>query len=325
MDILQLIQQGLLGVSDFADAGPFPADPALTGMVTAYRNDKLIADEVLPFVPVEAEEFTWEEYPKGTFYTVPPTLVGRKGVPNQVEHASIEQTASTDDHALIDLVPSKDIEKYGRIGIDAVARATEYIFALIKLARELRAAAIVADTDNYGGSVTLAGDDQFSSAATSDPIAVISTALDAPLMRPNIMTLGRPVFSVLARHPDIVKAANKTSGDTGIVSKQDIADLFELDEVLVGEAQVNVAKPGKPASFQRAWGKHISLTYRDKSASTRHGFTWGLTARWGNPVAGQIPYPLAGLRGGVYIKTGEAVRELVMAPDAGYLIRNAVA
>lgn len=330
MSWTDFIQQQLtsgMNTMDFAagDLGPFPVDPVHTGMVIAYKNNRLIADLAMPYVQVEGEEFKWERYPKGTFFTVPDTQVGRKGVPNQVEHASTTETSSTEDHGLIDLVPHKDVEKYNKAGINAVSRAVEFLFALVMLARELRVAAAYATDANFGGKKTISGDDQWNVADKSHPIAEIQTALDQMLMRANTMVVSRKGYSALSRHPEILKAVHHNAGDAGIARKEDIAAIWELDDIHVGDAWVNVAAPGKPANLQRAWANHCALVHMDKTADTRRGFTWGLTARWGTRIAGQIPHPLTGLRGGVYVKTGESTKELVMAPDAGYLLKNVVA
>ncbi len=57
----------------------------------------------------------------------------------------------------------------------------------------------------------------------------------------------------------------------------------------------------------------------------RGGITFGLTAEEGTRRAGSIPDPHIGLDGGEIVKVGERVKELIIAPMAGYLIADAVA
>ncbi len=326
MNWTQEIQQLLTQGAQFADApgqGQFPIDPALTGMVVAYKNTALIADRVMPYVPATGRSFKYEVYPIGTHYTVPQTLVGRVGQPNMVSLSSEGVTAQVEDHGLMDLVSIRDIQEYGRVGIDPVARSAEHLWSLVLLARELRVARMVATPENYGSTTPLEAAERFS-AAGSDPIKVISDALDKPLLRPNAMVMGRKVFSVLARHPDILQAVNRSDGDKGVARRADIAALFDVEEIHVGEALVNIAAEGQPANLQRAWGQDLALLHLDATASLDTGMTWGVTARWQQPVAGQIPHPVAGLYGGVFVKAGESVVELVRAPHCGHLIVGAV-
>lgn len=315
-------------MSTFAENGlaPFPVDPELIAISLAYRNPRLIADLVLPRVTVSRQAFRYIRYPKGLFFTLPDTRVGRTGQPNQVEMSGEEVTAHTENFGLDDPIPQDDIDN-APPGKNLVGESTEWLSSLIALDRELRVANMVFSASQYAAAnkVALSGTSQFSDPDDSDPIGVINTGLDACVMRPNVMVIGRPAWSVLSRHPKIVSAVNKNAGENGVARRQDVADLFELEEILIGEAFVNNARKGQPVSLQRAWGKHLSLIYRDKHAQPDKGLTFGLTAQWGQRVAGQMPDPNVGLRGGTKVRVGESVREIILANDVGYFIENAVA
>ena len=60
---------------------PFPITPAMTAVAIAYRNPRLIADEVLPRVPVPLQEFKYLKYTLEDGFTIPDTKVGRKSAP----------------------------------------------------------------------------------------------------------------------------------------------------------------------------------------------------------------------------------------------------
>jgi len=305
---------------------PFPIQPELTAIAIGYRNTRLIADNVLPRIPVGKQEFKYLEYNLADGFTVPDTKVGRRGKVNEVEFSATEKTASTEDFGLEDPIPQADIEN-APVNFDPVGRGVEGITDLLLLDREVRTAGIVFNANTYGvnNKITLSGTSQFSDFANSDPIGVIQASLDACIMRPNVMTIGRPAFSVLSRHPKLCKAIFGNNTDAGIVTAAQIAQLFELEEVLVGEAFLNTAKKGQTVALSRVWGKHISLTYRDKNASTRGRMSFGYTCQFGNRIAGAWEDKNIGLRGGQRVRVGESVKELICAPDLGYFIQNAVA
>lgn len=305
---------------------PFPITPELVAITIAYRNAKLIADSVLPRVTVGKQEFKYWKYSLADGFTIPDTKVGRKSKPNEVEFSATETPDSTEDFGLDDPIPQADIDN-APPKHDPVGKAVEQLTNLILLDREVRTANKVFDVNNYGSNnkVTLSGASQFNDFTNSDPIKTIMDTLDACIMRPNVMVIGRAVFSTLARHPKIVKAVLGNAGDSGIARRQDIAELFELEEVLVGEAWLNTAKKGQPVSLARAWGKHISLIYRDLTADTRGGTTYGYTAQWGSRIAGANPDSNIGLRGGQRVRVGESVKEVICANDLGYFIQNAIA
>ena len=83
----------------------FQINPALTAIAIAYRNRRLIADEVLPRVGVGKQEFKYRKYDLSEGFTVPNSRVSRTSRPNQVEFSAKELTDSTEDFALDAPVP----------------------------------------------------------------------------------------------------------------------------------------------------------------------------------------------------------------------------
>jgi len=305
---------------------PFPSDPELLAIAIAYKNARFIADQVMPRVPVPKQEFKYWTWPKGEYFTIPKTLVGRKGQPNKVEFSATEATASCLGYGLADDIPNDDLEN-APDNFNIIGHAVESIADLVALDREKRVADLVFAAGQYasGNKTQLSGTSQWSDYTNSTPIIDISTGLDACIMRPNVMVIGRLAWSKLAGHPDIMKAVNRTAGDTGIARRQDVAALFELEEILVGEAFYNTAKKGQTVSLSRLWGKHASLILRDQLADTRGRITFGYTAQWGSKVARQDPDKNIGLRGGVTVVSGEYVKEAITANDMGYFVQDAVA
>ena len=55
------------------------------------------------------------------------------------------------------------------------------------------------------------------------------------------------------------------------------------------------------------------------------GITFGRTAQFGTRIAGRIEDPDIGLTGGFRIRSGERIKELVVAKDVGYLVQNVIA
>ena len=305
---------------------PFPITPELTAIAIAYRNPVLIADQVLPYVPVGKKEFKYWKYEKPERYTLPDNYVGRKSTPNQVEFNATEIIDSCVDYGLDDVVPQDDIDN-APPNYNPLGNAVEGIQDLNLLAREKRAADLVFNAASYDAAnkIDLTGDDQWSAFDTSDPIEDILEAMDACIMKPNIMVLGNAVWTVLRRHPKIIKATNRNAGDAGVAVRAAVAELFEFEEILIGQGLLNASKKGQAPSFSRVWGNYCALIYRNKQANTQHGTTFGFTARFGTPVAGSLPEPAIGLRGSIRVRAGESVKELICANDLGFLFSDVIA
>lgn len=305
---------------------PFPIQPELTQIALAYKNPQYIADMVLPRVGVGKQEFKYLSHTKAENYTIPDTTVGRKGRPNEVEFTATEVDSSTIDYGLEVGVPFSDIEN-APVNYNPLGRNVEGLAELMLLDREKRVADYVFTAGNYGSSnkETLAGNDQWSDYTNSDPIKKIMAALDAGFVRPNHMVIGQTAWTALRQHPKIMKATNKNSGDAGIAARQAIAELFELQDIYVGQGRYNSAKPGQTASYGRLWTDSCLLFYKNPTAMPNMGVTFGLTAQWGGRVAMQWEDRNIGLRGGQRVRVGESVKELIMASDCAYLFSDCVA
>ncbi|OKP69624.1 capsid protein [Ensifer adhaerens] len=318
---------------------PFPIDATLTAIAIGYRNPAhtLIGRRVLPAVPVLSEQFKWSEFPLDEGFSVPELRVGRKGRVNQVEFSVTERDASVDDFGLDDALPQSDIDAAARARAekrstyDPRGAAVEGLTNLIELGREVRAAALVQNPANYAAdkSIVLSGASQFSD-PNSDPYGVIDQALDSTLVyRPNTISMGQAAWSKIKKHPRLIKAVKGGLTDEGAITRAQFAELFELkpENILVGEALLNTSRKGQSPTLSRVWGKSIQLTYIDpsKQRSDDYNVTWGFTAELGSRISGSIVDGDIGLQGGERIRVGERVKELVVAKDVGFQIRNAVA
>jgi hypothetical protein len=311
---------------------PFVQHAGMTAVALATKQANLIADQVLPRVPVSAEKFSCNVYPTGDGFTVPETKVGRKGKPNEVEFSSSELTFSTEDHALDTPVPNKDVaawqaeQQMGNSAlVDPRLRATGMLTQCLDTRREKRTAETVFNAANYTNKVVLSGTSQWSDYTNSDPDYAINQMLDSLVMRPNVPVFSRRVWSVLRRHPKLCAAYYKNGANAGVLTLEQFKEHFELPNVpLIGEGWLNTNPKGQAANLVRIWTNDAAFIYRDMNADTDFGITWGLTAQWGGRVAGTIVDPDMGMRGGERVRVGEAVKEIVVASDMGYLFKSAI-
>jgi hypothetical protein len=307
---------------------PFPIDPVLTGIIIAYKNNTLIADEVLPRLTpnLPKKKFTWWRFDFGQFITVGDTKVGRKSAPNEVEFEAADVEDKTDDYGLDDVIPLDDINN-APTGYDPRAFAAQKLIDLVLLDREVRVANKVFNAANYAASnkETLSGTSQWSH-ADSKPIVQISEAADTMIMRPNNMVLGRIEWTALRTNPSVLRALTFSGAADGMANKRAVADLLELDDIIVGEGWINRAKKGQPVSRSRAWGDKALLFHKAPLASSIDATpTFGWTAQHGDRVSGSIDEPKIGLKGSVRVRSGESVKEVLSSPELGYLFEDVIA
>lgn len=309
---------------------PFPLQDELTQIALAYTNESFIADSVLPRVPVGSRSFKWLKHEKHERFNIPETIVGRKGRPTEIEFTATEEAAVIEDFGVDDVVPVEDTMS-APANVNPLGRAVEGCTEAVMLDRERNVAATVFDPATYpvGNKATLSGTDQWSDYANSDPVSAMLSAWDGMLVRPNTLVIGQAVWTVLRQHPKIVASIFPAGGNAatgGIVQGlQNLANLLEIEQVIVGKGWMNTAKPGQTPALARLWGKHAAALYLNPSAGPTNGITFGFTATWGGRVAGSMDEPKVGLRGATRVRSGESRKELIVAPDVAYFFEDAVA
>jgi hypothetical protein len=312
----------------------FPVNPELSAIAIGYKNRDvdLIADTVLPRVYKGAKKFAYTKYNQADGYTVPQTRVGRKSEPTMVDFGGTLINGECVDWGLDDLVPNDEMEAWAAMPkpssmVSPMAKSVSLLTGLILLDREIRVANTVFNTGSYTGAnqATLSGTSQWSDFVNSNPLNALLSALDAPLFRPNTVVLGQAVWTQLRQHPRLIQAANASAQTGGAITRQQLADLLEVKNIVVGAGFVNTAKKGQTPTMSRVWGKHCSLLYVSADMADADQPTFGFTAQFGDRIAGEIPEPKAGLRGGNRVRVGESVLEVISANDVGYFFQNAVA
>jgi hypothetical protein len=121
--------------------------------------------------------------------------------------------------------------------------------------------------------------------ANSTPIEDIAAAMDAVLEEtgflPNKLILGRQVWTALKNHPDIIDRVKygQTPGGTAKISLQALADLFEVQQIVVMNAIENTSKEGAAANHAFIGGKKALLVYAAPSPGLQVP-TAGYTFSW---------------------------------------------
>ena len=270
----------------------------LTNISVAFmqRMENFIAARVFPNIPVEKKSDQYFTYDRGEFNRDEMQERG-PGAPS----AGGDYTISTDDYAARVYAYHRDIADQLRGNQDEPLNldreATEFITLKGLIKRErlwvdsfFKGAVWTFDMD--GGATTsssfnpttTANDLMYWSDSASTPIEDIRLIkryiLESTGFMPNTLVLGRPVFDALLDHSDIVGRLDRgqTSGPV-VVMRENLAALFELEQVLVMDAIHNTADEGLTASHSFIGGKHALLCYAAPSPgimtpSAGYTFSW---------------------------------------------------
>lgn len=136
--------------------------------------------------------------------------------------------------------------------------------------------------------------------ANSTPIENVRAARTAILedtgFEPNKMVIGKHVLDALLDHPDLIDRI-KYSGGVGnnnpaMVNMRALAELFEVEQILVMKAIENIAPEGKPAVHKFIGGNHVLLCYSTPTPglmTPTAGYTFSWTGQSGSgPMGNRI-------------------------------------
>lgn len=300
----------------------YTANAQLTGVALSYKNEKFIADKIFKKVPVYTQSFQYLKYAKSLNLLLPDTLIGSTGKPNEVDTSAIKETASVRGDSLEINIPLTDIREAKADGENLKIRKTEFLTNVFDACREKRVADLLQNENTYDGNVLKLQNTEKISIADVNAFNIVDEAMNKVWVKPNVMIGSRKAINALRRNPSVVKAANKNSGDSGKATIQDLKDMFELDEVLIGESVVNTSKKGQVPNYVGAWGNAIILAYIAPTASIDGDITFGFTAELGKREISTFEDKERGVRGVYSVKIAEETGDVICAPDCGYLITN---
>ncbi len=242
--------------------------PTLTNLSLGYANQEFIADRIFPIVPRDTD--TGEFYGSGMeMFTREQDVRGLKDRANAVDHDYRKFTYAATEHSLLEEIPVKLIDQAQKSGVAAVLRieqdAGNIVTQKLALGREIDFATQLRATTSYatGSSTTLTGTAQFNDYANSDPIGAIDSYKETIRSKvgvgPNVGIIPRPVFRKLRSHPKVKAEAGQKDGKS--LSEDQLADLLELDRILVPSAVFNSAPGDITDTFTSGdvWGKDMML------------------------------------------------------------------
>lgn len=300
-------------------------DPMLTTISVQFQPAQggFLADMVLPPVPVKLESASYWEYDKSRFDT-PESIRAPRGEYNRVEWTASKKTYSCEEYGLE--YPIDDRERTNAAApLDPEIDGTEIVTDMVLINRERRVADKVLATANVSQNTTLSGTSQWSdiTAGTSDPVDDLKTGretiFDATGYVPNALLLGYKVLEALKVHPDIL--ARFQFAERGIITKAMLAELFEVDAILVGGVLRRSSNEGATDALTDVWGKDALLFYREARPSLKRA-SFGYTMRQRGLRA--FRYRDEKISSDV-VRVTEIQDEKLVAEKTAYLIKAAIA
>ncbi len=224
-------------------------NPLLSNIAVDFKNRDYIADQILTPVSVPKMLGTYLAWDQGATFKLPKTAMAQNGTANLLELATSQRTFQLATHALQVAIDDLEREQAPEAQIEAMkVRKLQNALLLqreIDVAAQLCSASVITQTSDLSGSAMW-------SSSLSNPITAIQTAAASMPTKPNIFVAGRDVINRLRTHPVILAAIQYTQTG-GLAPMQALANLFEVDKVLVGDAFKDTTADGLAASKSLIW------------------------------------------------------------------------
>ena len=310
------------------EARDLHVDAVLSNMSVQYRNEDMIWPEIMPEVKVTKRSDLYYQYAKENNFRIYDDKIGPRSMANEIDYGQSPQNYSVKDHALADWVAQEEIDN-ADTPLAPESDANDNLNSALDVIQEQRVAGIVFAAATYpvGNKVVLAGATQWSG-ASDNPIKDIQDAVEGCFVRANTLVFGVDAWLVFRRLPEIldaVKAIAGTSLQGGLATPSAVANLFEVDRILIGRSRYITTKEGQTATFSRLWGKHMAALHLKAGVPAVRSITFGKTFVETRRFTMRSFDEKRGVKGAHYIKTAWNSDEKVIASDLGYFIENAVA
>lgn len=294
-------------------------DPVLTSLAIGYSNAELVAERLMPFVPVDKEGGKIPKFGKEAFklYNTERALRAKSNRISPEDIGTVDVVL--DEH---DLEYPIDYREDAESAYPLQAHATHVTTEGIRLRHEKMVADMVQNTANYGAGnkIVLAGGSRFTDKVNSDPIGVIETGKEAVRgkigRRPNTAVIGASSLSAMKQHPQFIERIKYSM--KGVLTIDLLRDILEIENIVVGQAVWS----NDAGQFGDIWADNIVLAYVPTAAAggrTPYQPSFGYTLRKkGQPVVdtrtedGKVEI----------IRNTDIFRPFLLGAEAGFLISD---
>jgi len=241
-------------------------------------------------------------------------------------------TYATEEHGAEEPVDDNEARMYAEYFDAELVAAQRALDAVLRNAEQRIAAAIFDSSRWTGASLTTAVTNEWDDSANATPIddveAAVQKVWDNSGIWPNALIVNRKVFRNLRNCDQIIDRV-KYSGfvDTraGNITAEVLAQVFDLDFILVAGSAKDSAKEGQSTSIAPIWSDEYAMVCRIATTQDIREPCLGRTFHWaedGSQVDGRVEsYRDESVRSDI-IRVRHQVDEKILYVEAGHLLSN---
>lgn len=240
---------------------------------------------------------------------------------------------ATEENGWEEVVDEREKNRY-RYLIDAEAIAAARAMDVVLRNQEQRVANLIYNTSTWtGASLTTAITNEWDDATNAVPVTDVEAAVkkvyEGSGLWANALVINRQVFRNLRNCAQIIDRIESSGAGSAAkasdITEQMLAQVFDLDYVIVAGSSRNSAAEGQAATPAQIWSGEYAMVCRVAVTNDMREPCVARTFHWsddGSSIGGTVEeYEEPGVRGKV-IRVRHDTDEVVMYAQAGHLLSN---
>jgi len=288
-----------------------------------------IAQQVAPVIDVASQAGSFGKIPVEQLLRTPETSRAPGAGYARDKFTFTSATYACEEHGMEEPIDDREAKMYANyFSAEQISTARAYD-AVLRNA-EIRMAAAIFNATTWT-SYTAAATTEWDTVATAVPITDVDLAAKAVWtqsgMWPNALIITNHVFKNLRRCAQVTDAIE--SGGAGSATKQSditpalLANVFDLDYMIVSGSTKNTATEGQDAVFGKIWDDEYAMVCRVAVTSDPREPCIARTFHWaddGSQIGGTVEtYRDETIRGDV-VRVRHDTDEIIMYTEMGYLL-----
>ncbi len=299
-----------------SDSRDLIVDTLLTQVAITYRPEGFIGTQILKPVSVRLDSGKVARFGKDAFrldnFARPP---GSRAY--RVDWSLTPLSYTCTEYA-VEIAVDDQLARNAQTPVDPFTAATQQLVDMLTLDQERRILQAITTDPQVASLSPTPKWNQSNSTPLSDLRFAIQSVQRTIGRRPTTVALSRQVWEVLIDHPQITDRIKYTTRD---FTSEILARLLDVREVLIGDADRNVAPEGRPDDLRFIWGDTVVVAFVPESPGLNvPAFGYCFTS---------VPLTAERYRdepaSSTVIRLRHATSEVLTAPDAGYLLTDVLA
>lgn len=258
-------------------------DQLLTNMAIGYRPEGFIADMIFPTVQVGKQSDLYSIFSRADALRRQDTKRAPGTRAKQIHRDVSSDSYFANNYALSMALVLEDKANMDPIFVSQLAnKRAQYILDHLLLDWEVRVASQVTSTSNVGSSSSVGSAWNGAGDPLGDVNQAIDNVYDSTGKAPNRVTFGLPAWRAFRRDATVRNLIFGVDNGGMYPSRQQVADLLEVEHVLVGGGFRNTGEEGVAESLTNIWNDNCLVSYAPNNPDVEVP-SFGYNFRWSAP------------------------------------------